>query len=101
MTNSESCTVWLPIEFHGFPSRMNSKGYHSLVPGLIPIFFRDCMGPFKNVFIQSDKFTYGISASNYVLNLRYRPHYAKYKDLYWVLHTTKSLNRDNIKKFAY
>ena len=24
-----------------------SKGYHSLVPGLISIFFRDGMGPFK------------------------------------------------------
>ena len=33
--NSETCTVWLPIEFHGFTSRINSKGYHSLVPGLI------------------------------------------------------------------
>ena len=36
----------LPIEFHGFTSRINSKGYHSLVPGLISI-FRDGMGPFK------------------------------------------------------
>ena len=31
LTNSESCTVWLPIEFHGFTSRFNSKGYHLLV----------------------------------------------------------------------
>ena len=38
MTNSESCTVWLPKEFQGFTSRINSKGYHSLVPGLISIF---------------------------------------------------------------
>ena len=38
LTNSESRTVWLPIEFHGFTSRINSKGYHSLVPGLISIF---------------------------------------------------------------
>ena len=37
LTNSESCTVWLPIEFHGFTSRINSKGYHSLVPGFISI----------------------------------------------------------------
>ena len=29
---------WLPIEFHGFTSRINSKGYHSLVPGLISFF---------------------------------------------------------------
>ena len=36
------------IEFHGFTSRINSKGYHSLVPGLISIFFRGGMGPFKN-----------------------------------------------------
>ena len=41
-----SCTVWLLIEFHGFTSRINSKGYHSLVPGLIS-FFRDGMGPLK------------------------------------------------------
>ena len=34
----QSCTVWLPIEFHGFTSRFTSKGYHSLVPGLISIF---------------------------------------------------------------
>ena len=30
--------VWLPIEFHGFSSGINSKGYHSLVPGLISNF---------------------------------------------------------------
>ena len=35
---SSTCTVCLPIEFHGFTSRINSKGYHSLVPGLISIF---------------------------------------------------------------
>ena len=34
------CTIWLPIEFHGFTSRMNPKGYHSLVPGLSSIFYR-------------------------------------------------------------
>ena len=38
--NSESCTVCLPIEFHGSISRINSKGYHSLVPGLISFFYR-------------------------------------------------------------
>ena len=40
LTKSEFCTVCLglPIEFHGFTSRINSKGYHSLVPGLILIF---------------------------------------------------------------
>ena len=26
------------LEFHGFTSRINSKGYHSLVPGLISVF---------------------------------------------------------------
>ena len=26
LTNSESCTIPLPIEFHGFTSRINSKG---------------------------------------------------------------------------
>ena len=35
------------MESHGFTSRINSKGYHSLVPGLIS-FFRDGMGPFKD-----------------------------------------------------
>ena len=30
--------VWLPIEFHGLTNRIDSKGYHSLVPGLISIF---------------------------------------------------------------
>ena len=44
VTNSDSCTVWLPREFQGFTSRINS--YHSLVPGLISI-FRDGMGPFN------------------------------------------------------
>ena len=28
----------LPIEFHGFTGRIDSKGYHSLVPGLISFF---------------------------------------------------------------
>ena len=42
-----SCTIWLHIEFHGFTSRINSKGYHSLVPGLISIFFGDSVGPFN------------------------------------------------------
>ena len=37
----------LPMEFHGFTSSNNSKGYNSLVPGLISIHFRDGMGPFK------------------------------------------------------
>ena len=27
---------------------INSKGYHSFVPGLISIFFRDNMGPFNS-----------------------------------------------------
>ena len=31
------CTVCLPIEFHGFTSRINCKGYHSLVPGVTSI----------------------------------------------------------------
>ena len=37
-TNPESCTTWLPIEFHGSTSRINSTVYHSLVPGLISFF---------------------------------------------------------------
>ena len=44
------CTAWLPIEFHGFTSRIIFKGYHSLVPGLISI-FTDGMGPFKSEFV--------------------------------------------------
>ena len=42
------CTVWLPIEFHGFTSRINSEGYHSLVPGLISILLETVWVPFKN-----------------------------------------------------
>ena len=41
--------LWLPIEVHGFTSRINSKGYHSLVPGLISIFFREGLGPFQQM----------------------------------------------------
>ena len=41
---SESCTVCLPIEYLGFKSRINSKGYHSLVPGLISIFLETRYG---------------------------------------------------------
>ena len=37
----------LPIEFHGFTSRINSKGYHSLVPGLISIFFETVWVPLR------------------------------------------------------
>ena len=33
-SGAPSCTVWLPTEFHVFTSRINSYGYHSLVPGL-------------------------------------------------------------------
>ena len=29
----------LPIEFHVFTSRFNSKGYHTFVPGLISMFY--------------------------------------------------------------
>ena len=37
LTNWEPCTISLPIEFHDFTRRINSKGYHSLVPGLISV----------------------------------------------------------------
>ena len=40
-----SCTVWLPIQFHGLTSRINSKGYQSLVPGLISIFLKTVWVP--------------------------------------------------------
>ena len=43
--NSECCTLYLPIEFQGFTSRINSKGYHSLVPGLISIFLETVWVP--------------------------------------------------------
>ena len=36
--NLESCTVCLPIESHGFKSRINSKGYHSLFTVHISVF---------------------------------------------------------------
>ena len=42
-----SCTIWLPIAFHGFTSRINSKGYHSLVPGLTSIFLETVWVPLK------------------------------------------------------
>ena len=41
------CTVCLPIKFHGFTSRISSKGYHYFIPGLN--FFRDGMGPLKHL----------------------------------------------------
>ena len=49
---------------------------------------------YKIVHMWSDEFTCLILTSQYVLNLRYRLHYIKYKDLHQ--HTTKSLNSDNI-----
>ena len=52
----------------------------------------------KMVFILSDEFTYLISTSNYILNLRYRPWTP---NLSTVLHTIKLLNCDNSNKFAY
>ena len=41
------CTVHvcLPIEFHGFTSRINARGYRSLVPGLISIFLETVWVP--------------------------------------------------------
>ena len=42
------CTVCLPVEFHGFTSRINSKGYHSLVLGLISIFLETVWVILKN-----------------------------------------------------
>ena len=49
LTNLESCTVWLSIEFHGFTSRINSKGYHCFVPGLISIFLETVWVPLKRI----------------------------------------------------
>ena len=37
----------LPIKFHGFTSRINSKGYHSLFPGLISIVLEMVWVPLK------------------------------------------------------
>ena len=37
----------LPIECHGFTSRINSKGYHSLVAGVISIFLEMVWIPLK------------------------------------------------------
>ena len=39
-------TICLPVEFHGFTSRINSKGYFSLWL-VLSKFFRDGMGLFK------------------------------------------------------
>ena len=41
--------IWFPIEFHGFTSRINAQGYHSLVPGLISIFLETIRVPLKHV----------------------------------------------------
>ena len=38
-----------PVEFHGFTSRINSKGYHSLVPGLISIFLETVWVPLSEI----------------------------------------------------
>ena len=54
LTNTESCTVWLPIEFRGFKSRINSKGYYPLVIGLIS-HFREGMGPFNSITYRRPK----------------------------------------------
>ena len=45
--------VWLPIEFHGFTSRINSKGYHCLVSGLISIFLETVWVPLIDKDIKS------------------------------------------------
>ena len=47
----ESCTVCFPIEFHGFTSRINSKGYHSLVPGLISSFSETAWVPVSKLVL--------------------------------------------------
>ena len=44
---TSSCTIWLPIEFNGFKSRINSKGYYSLVPFLISNFLEMVWVPFE------------------------------------------------------
>ena len=43
------------------------------------------LSTFSEIIQALQAFTYSISTSNYVLNPRYmyRPHYAKYKDLYY------------------
>ena len=38
LISTTGISVCLTIEFHGFTSRIKSKGYHCLVPGLISIF---------------------------------------------------------------
>ena len=45
-------TVCLPIEFHGITSRINSKGYHSLISGLISV-FRDVWVPLNALLYHS------------------------------------------------
>ena len=49
--NSESCTVWLPIEFRVFTSRINYKGYPSLIPGLISIFLQTVWVPLIYMYV--------------------------------------------------
>ena len=73
----ESCTVWLPIEFHGFTSRINFKGYHSLVPGLISIFSETVWVPLTKPIRQSD-FTVGVHSTRVVfINIQTQIHYSQ------------------------
>ena len=54
------------IEFHGFTSRINSKGYHSLVPSLISIFLEMVWVPLtlkKKISHSLEHFMYGRSTS--------------------------------------
>ena len=48
---------------------INSKGYHSLVSGLISI-FRYGMGPFKMLYIHVYKYMYAQSLSTYKMMVR-------------------------------
>ena len=48
----------LPLEFHGITSRINSKGYHSLVPGLISIILEMVWIPFTIPFTGSKIWSY-------------------------------------------
>ena len=40
----------LPLEFHGFNSRIDFRGYHFLVPGLISTFLEMVWVPLNNHF---------------------------------------------------
>ena len=62
--NNLANAVCLTKAFHGFTSRINSKGYHSLVPGLISIFLETVWVPLKIAYIMAGMHRHDGHANN-------------------------------------